>query len=459
MGQLGRAWAAVAVVCGAMTVVVAAIPGVHFAYRSATVHTALETAAALIAVMAAFLVVGRLRRSTRLDELLLVSGLGWLALSSVLFVLVTIATGSAPQTKLYWVARVDSTLGALVLAAAAFSPHRPLRRPRRTSLLALLATVGAAVATAVIGAVVQLPAGVTVASVGGSWPRVHAPASVLTLHSIAAVSFLLASVGFLRRAVRRADPFFGWLSVALVFAVFARVNYLVLPSRFTDWVYTGDLFRLLFYLLLLAGTMWEIRYYWRSLTRAAILEERRRIARDLHDGLAQELAYIERNLHSLHAPQAQDIEPLERLRRAVERAQLESRKTFAALTTPFEEPLDLLLRRAATEVAGRFGAELELDLVPNARIEPERAESVVRIACEAVANAARHSGSERIALLLDRRDTQLRLKVRDFGQGFDPALTMGGFGLISMRERAQAIGGELRIDSQPGRGTTVELAV
>ena len=448
-------------VSGTATLAVIAVPALHIAYRSATLHAALETAASLIAILAAFLIVGRVRRSTRLDELLLASGLSVLALSSVLFVLVATLSAASPQGRLYWDARIDSTLGPLLLGAAAFSPHRQLRQPRRASAMAAVGVLVAIAATAACTAVLGPPSGPSGGAVatGGSWPDLHAPVAVLVLHGIAAAAYLAASVGFLRRAERRGDAFFGWLSVALAFAVFSRLNYIVLPSRFTDWVYSGEAFRLLFYVLLLLGTLWEIRYYWKSLTRAAILEERRRIARDLHDGLAQEIAYIDRNLHSLGPLDGERGDRLQRLRRAVERAQRESRTTFAALASPVEEPLDVVLERATTEIANRFGAELELDLSPGVQIEGARAESLLRIACEAVANAARHSGSDRIVLMMDRAGSGLRLQVRDAGRGFDPAAPTGGFGLISMHERARAIGGKLRIESERDRGTTVELSL
>ncbi len=84
------------------------------------------------------------------------------------------------------------------------------------------------------------------------------------------------------------------------------------------------------------------------------------------------------------------------------------------------------------------------------------ARTVVRIASEAITNAARHSGSRRVSLSVKRRGTRTQMRVSDAGSGFDLAVPADGFGLISMREHATSVGGDLRISSIPGHGTEVE---
>ena len=81
----------------------------------------------------------------------------------------------------------------------------------------------------------------------------------------------------------------------------------------------------------------------------------------------------------------------------------------------------------------------------------------MRIASEAVANAARHSGAETLRLYLERLDAGMRLGIVDDGVGFDDEQPRSGFGLVTMRDRAEALGGKLRIDSRRGSGTKVEL--
>jgi signal transduction histidine kinase len=144
---------------------------------------------------------------------------------------------------------------------------------------------------------------------------------------------------------------------------------------------------------------------------------------------------------------------------AVERAQLESRRAIHALAPPRNQAVEVALAEAAVEIAERFRMELELDLVPGVRLSPTRAEALVRIACEALTNAARHSGARRVTIRLERDGSLVRMRVSDRGCGFDTTFPAGGFGLNSMRDRARSVGGELRICSAPGRGSEVEVAV
>jgi signal transduction histidine kinase len=90
-------------------------------------------------------------------------------------------------------------------------------------------------------------------------------------------------------------------------------------------------------------------------------------------------------------------------------------------------------------------------------VSPQEREALVRIASEAVANAARHSGAEVLRVYLERLDAGMRLGIVDEGTGFDEEQPRRGFGLITMRDRAEAMGGKLRIDSRRGAGTKVEL--
>jgi signal transduction histidine kinase len=268
----------------------------------------------------------------------------------------------------------------------------------------------------------------------------------------------VAAVGLLNRARRFDDKFFGWLAIAAVLAAVSHVNYSLFPSLYSQSVlYSGDVFRFAFYVALLVGSLREISSYWQALSEAAVLEDRRRIAHDLHDGLAQELAYISRNLELLTEEVNDDV--LGRLRLAAERAQRESRRAINALAPSRKLAVEVALAEAAAEIAERFRVDLELDLVPGVRLSPTRAEAIVRIACEAITNAARHSGVTKVSLRLERDGCLVRLRVTDRGRGFDTTVPRSGFGLISMRDRACSVGGELQIWSTPGRGSEVELSV
>jgi signal transduction histidine kinase len=270
-------------------------------------------------------------------------------------------------------------------------------------------------------------------------PGLRAHPVLFTFELLVALLYALAAVGFLTRAKRLGDEFFVWLAVAAVLAVVSHVNYSLFPTSYSRSVlYTGDMFRFTFYVALLFGCLREIWSYWNALSAAAVLEDRRRMARDLHDGLAQELAYISRNLDLVAGEiDRETIDTMGRLRPAVERAQAELRSAISALAPPRHRDAEIALADAAFEVAERFRIELKLDLVPGIRLSPTRTEALIRIACEAVANAARHSGATSVTVRLERDGSLIRLRVLDRGCGFDTATVPGsGFGIVGMQERA-----------------------
>jgi signal transduction histidine kinase len=110
--------------------------------------------------------------------------------------------------------------------------------------------------------------------------------------------------------------------------------------------------------------------------------------------------------------------------------------------------------RAVCEVGDQYDVPVRLAVDDSVEVSALHREELVRVAREAAVNAARHSGSAAIRVTL----SQGRLTVGDDGRGFDPAYQRnGGFGLTSMRERADAIGAALNITSAPGHGTCVEV--
>jgi signal transduction histidine kinase len=322
------------------------------------------------------------------------------------------------------------------------------------SLPALLAAVAAVVAVFAS----RLPRGVDTLFTPeeSGRPRLESDPVVLAAQLVAMVLFVIAAIGFSLKSKRTGDGLMRWLAVGAVIAAFSRLNYFLYPSLYTEWVYTGDFFRLAFYVAILAAAAREISSYWKRVSEVAVLEERRRIARDLHDGLAQELAYIGRNLHRLDEHDRTVV----RIKASADRALAESRRAIAALTRPLDAPLESVLADAAFETAEREGTSVALDLSPGIGVEFERREALIRIACEAIANAARHGGAEVVRVELSNGQG-VRLRITDNGVGFDPD-TLGerprrGFGLVSMRERALALGGQFHVTSAPGRGTTVEV--
>jgi signal transduction histidine kinase len=270
--------------------------------------------------------------------------------------------------------------------------------------------------------------------------------------------YALAAVGFVARAERTGDELTGWFALASPLAALAAVNYFLYPSLYPGFVYTGDVMRLGFYVMLAFGAAREIASWQRELVQAATSGERRRIARDLHDGLAQELAFIVGQTRNL-VEKTGDHGPFANIAAAAERALDESRTAIAALSRRVDEPLDVSLAQAAEDVAGRVGTQVRLDLAPGVTVGGDLREDLARIVREAVTNAARHGGARTVTVTMSNTDG-LRLRIADDGDGFDAAASpRRGFGLTSMRERAQARGGDFEVRSGPGEGTVGEVVI
>ncbi|HEX5468184.1 MAG TPA: sensor histidine kinase [Gaiellaceae bacterium] len=432
-----------------LTAVATLVPGVTLAYRSPPLHVALETATALISLLVAYLVFGRFRERKRLDDLVLTCALALIASTSLVFSALphTVPAEGARDFSV-WGSVGGAVLGACTLALAAFAPSRRVASPGRATAIAALACGGALIATGSIVALFadgidpDIPVGLSPS--GTHRPILLGQHFLLGTQVVGVLLFLVAALGFIQRGERDRDELMRWFAAGAVLSSFARFNYFLFPSLYSDWVFTGDFLRLGFCLLLLAGAAREIGSYWRRLASIAVLEERRRIARELHDGVAQELAYIV----------AESSGPLAR---AAERALDESRRAIAALSRAVDEPLDVALVQAAEEVAGRVGVQLRIEVSEDASVSPDEREALIRIVREAITNAGRHGGAASVSVqLANGRGTLLR--IADDGSGFDPARTRaGGFGLVSMRERAEALGGRFTLRSEAGTGTSIEV--
>lgn len=203
---------------------------------------------------------------------------------------------------------------------------------------------------------------------------------------------------------------------------------------------------------------------------AGVLDERQRMAGEIHDVLAQGLTGI---VTQLEAAEQADGRPADRRRHLATARQLaresltEARRSVRALRP---QPLaGAALPEALAEVAegwsGRHGVAVELITTGTAGpLLPEIEATLLRTAQEALANVARHAAAGRVALTLSYLEDLVTLDVRDDGAGFDPAQHRpaeyeGGYGLTAMRERVQRIAGTLVVESEPGAGTAVSACV
>ena len=448
-----------------LTVFVIAAPFVRFAYRAPAAAVGVSTANGLIAGLVAYLVFGRYRRTHSSSDLLLLLALAILAFTSLVFsALPRAITGFQSHSFSLWAPTIGRALGASVLVAAAWAPVRRLERPVRDAVVGgVIAFVSAAVIAALVGALssglpVGMELGITSADLGR--PQIVGPASLLVIRAVTIGLYVIAIDRFLRRFERTGDELVGWLAIASPFAAFAALHQLLFPTLFPEHLYTADLLRLGFYMVLLIGALQEIHRYWEEAALISVLEERRRIARDLHDGLAQELAFIVSKTTEMDGASGGKSE-IGQIGAAADRALGESRRAIAALTRPVDEPLDVGLSQIAEELAERAGTKLELELTSDVRVKPEMKEVLLRIAREAITNATRHAHAGTITVRLSG-GPRLRMGIIDDGVGFDPSSAGQdgrSFGLISMRERADALGAELRVNSQRGAGTEVEVVL
>jgi signal transduction histidine kinase len=200
----------------------------------------------------------------------------------------------------------------------------------------------------------------------------------------------------------------------------------------------------------------------------SIVEERNRLARELHDAVSQKLFGLVLNAESAATLLDRDppaaAEQIERLGELAQEALAELRGLIFELRPASleEEGLAATLRKHVDMLRRVHGRDVELRISGAAQPPPEAETEMFRIAQEALNNALRHADAERIELRLQARDGRLTLTVADDGVGFDPkapGVRSRRLGLTSMEERARALGGSLVVVSRPGDGTTVTLEV
>jgi two-component system sensor histidine kinase UhpB len=201
-----------------------------------------------------------------------------------------------------------------------------------------------------------------------------------------------------------------------------------------------------------------------SAALAAQEEERARVARDLHDEVNQSLTGLLLRLEAAREAAPPELEA--ELAETKALANLAMRELLSLARQLRPTALDDLGLVAATagQVEQLARGEIEAEFDPEGDFSDLGGDAqlvVYRVAQEALANAARHSGASRVAVKLRQDETsgRVELEVTDDGRGFAFDDSQGGLGIAGMRERALLVGGELTIESRPGRGTTVRLTV
>jgi signal transduction histidine kinase len=219
-----------------------------------------------------------------------------------------------------------------------------------------------------------------------------------------------------------------------------------------------------------ALAIWNTQLY-DQLNQLAVLKERYRLSREIHDGLAQTLAYL--NLQSerlgrlVAAGQNEEaVREIDMMRHSIRSAYVESREAIEGLRFKVERPDDMVAR--LQEFVDQFncqtGIQAQVTVEPkDLSVLPATALQLLRIAQEALANIRKHAQASRVEIYLKGSDEELELSITDNGRGLPDSLEVGSphrhFGLDSMRERARSLDGALTVATGPGQGTRITVAI
>jgi signal transduction histidine kinase len=415
-----------------------------------------ETAAALCALLGLVSLIARLRRDRSARDALLVIAASLLLLMAFTIHAAPVLGGLHDPIAAIGIRLAMVSLIAVALLGAAFAPRVALKgnlrwRLVRAGLLVLVTIVAAAALDVIV-------AGGTVKdSLRTDRIAVIARGPLVVLVELGACAMLTVAAIRFALAARAGDPEAALLGAVAGLLLGAWAGFVVDPAMPADAVVPADALRLGAGAVLLA---FGVRGYWRTRAedqRAAVRAERERIASDLHDSLAQDLATI-----YVHAQRLQtELGTEHPLALASRGALAASRGVIADLAAAEELTAEAALRQVAAELSARFGVRVIVRVGDGTGCAADDfagadREQLVRIAREAIVNAARHGRAQTITVFLDR-SRPLRLVVTDDGCGINAPMDRGGFGLTMMRARAGRLGASFSIKARAAGGTEVEV--
>jgi len=406
----------------------------------------LQTIASFAAGIIALLAGVRYSVEGRRLDLLLCTGFLITSVSTAAFSIVPALNGHPIPLPEEWATVVGRLFAWVLIASAPFVSGRSGRR---------------ALANTIVGALIVLFLGWLALRSSASALPVLDPTSDapgLLTGSLAALALLnlLALVGFGKRFYERREDMDRWLALGSTLMLFASLHYIFTPVLATSSVSRGDFLRLLAYGLLLVGA-------WRAISFAefgrAVAEERARVAREIHDGLAQYLFAVSTHATMLqHGASPEDTIP--KLKEAADAAQQEARFAILALSTAAgNAPFDAALRRYIEFLTADGSLEVDLEIDPGVRLAPDEQIEVFRIVQEGLANVRKHANAQRAEILIGMRADERFVSVRDDGEGFDGQSTAAGQGLKNIRARTENIEGGFTVTSRPGLGTALEVVL
>jgi NarL family two-component system sensor histidine kinase YdfH len=213
----------------------------------------------------------------------------------------------------------------------------------------------------------------------------------------------------------------------------------------------------------------QLAEYALEVENLSITNERQRMARELHDTLAQGLAGLILQLEAadIHIEQKRVDKTREILQQALARARatlVDARRAINDLRIDLSDPKNLVdgISREVQRFNDATGIPCELNLNIPDTLSEEVSEHIFRTATEGLGNIARHAQASRVVVEIIQKDNRLNLRIQDDGIGFNPEdeITRSGhYGLLGIRERARLAGGTLKIDSSPEKGTQIHLSL
>jgi signal transduction histidine kinase len=431
---------------GAGLALFVANPSLRDTYELPELRLVLDTAVVLAGAIVAVLAGIRFSVEGRRLDFLLCSGFFVAAFSTFVYGIVPTFGGEPVARSEAWAGIAAKLLAMSVIALAPFLRGRVARRPRALawSMTVLLALV--------------LGIWIAAASLGPALPPLRTgddqPLLFVVALALQALLSLVALIGFGLRFRREGQDLDRWLGLGASLALFAELHYVFTPVVSSAYVSQGDFLRLMSYGVLLTGVWRAIRF---AEFGRAVAEERARVAREIHDGLAQYLFTI-----STHASMLEAGSPppgtVERLKQAAAAAQQEARFAILALSSASgNAPFDAALRRYVEFLTADGELEVELEIDPQLTLAPDEQIEIFRIVQEGLANVRKHARARRAEVVIDGRGGRRVVLVRDDGTGFDGREQPAGQGLKNLRARAAAIGGAFSLRSEPGGGTAVEI--
>ena len=489
--RLRLIFGATSVVLAGVTLIVYFLPGVDYAVNAPELDEVINTVAVVIAGSVSVRAWVRYHETHELESLLaasaflilFVDGLLRLVLALINSPLYAGYTAATPgQAPLYgWTVR-RLLAAALLLAAVLVAGRTP-----RLGRLAVAATlfVPAAVALLFSLFVLNNQSLLPVLVPPEDLQRLLVPGqtfdtalvSVPLLITQLAIGVLFGAAALLEvRSARRGGQwsYSVMLSVALLFAAVSQVHYALVPGVYTQLVPSGDFLRLGFYVLVLAAVAVataddlgqlrkansELEVLRAGEAERAAAAERARLAREIHDGISQELWLARLTTGSLAQSanlQPEEQEVVSRLDSILDRALAEARQAIVTLQPETGEHFGELLQRYVDDYADHFGMDIKCVADGDATPAPHAQAELLRICREALNNARKHADASVVRVRLAQDAEGISLSIADNGGGFDAAQVRSGFGLESMRQRAESLGARLEIKSAPMDGTRVTV--